>query len=53
MFRITVRRIRPIYATKKIARPHELAEAEEKDLWEKQQSSFEQYPKPKSPPHGR
>tara|TARA_B100000925_G_scaffold291236_1_gene278609 strand:+ start:884 stop:1012 length:129 start_codon:yes stop_codon:yes gene_type:complete len=34
MFRITVRRIRPIYATKKIARPHEIAEAEEKDLSE-------------------
>lgn len=44
MFRITVRRIRPIYATTKIARPHEMAEAEEKDVWERQQSSFEQYP---------
>ena len=45
MFRLTVRRFRPIYVSKN-AKPHEIAEAEEKDLWEKQQSSFEEYPKP-------
>jgi hypothetical protein len=53
MFRLTIRRIRPICTTKKIARPHDFAEAEEKDLWEKQQSSFEEYPKPKSVPRVR